>query len=64
ARARGRVWEQGSRPPAEVTSWRLADGRYRVLGPEESDVPDTVDRAPVEPSLEDAYLLLTGSVAR
>ncbi|MEU3306377.1 ABC transporter ATP-binding protein [Nocardiopsis sp. NPDC055551] len=64
ARARGRVWEQGSRPPAGVTSWRLADGRYRVLGPAESDVPDAVDRVPVEPSLEDAYLLLTGSVPR
>lgn len=64
ARARGRVWEQASRPPEGVTAWRLADGRYRVLGPEEGDAPDTVERVPLEPSLEDAYLLLTGSVTR
>lgn len=61
ARARGRVWEQGSRPPKGVTSWRLADGRYRVLVPEGAENPDSESRVPVEPSLEDAYLLLTGA---
>ena len=61
ARARGRVWEQGSRPPEGVTSWRLADGRYRVLVPEGAENPDSPTRVPVEPSLEDAYLLLTGA---
>ena len=61
ARARGRVWEQGSRPETGVTSWRLADGRYRVLVPEGVDDPDSAAGVPVEPSLEDAYLLLTGA---
>lgn len=61
ARARGRVWEQGSRPAEGVTSWRLADGRYRVLVPESAGNPDSTERVPVEPSLEDAYLLLTGA---
>ncbi|GAA1087930.1 ATP-binding cassette domain-containing protein [Nocardiopsis metallicus] len=61
ARARGRVWEQGSRPAEGVTSWRLADGRYRVLVPEGVGNPDSTERVPVEPSLEDAYLLITGA---
>ncbi|GAA1457968.1 ATP-binding cassette domain-containing protein [Nocardiopsis exhalans] len=61
ARARGRVWEQGSRPEEGVTSWRLADGRYRVLVPEGAENPDSTARVPVEPSLEDAYLLFTGA---
>ncbi|MBR8741755.1 ATP-binding cassette domain-containing protein [Nocardiopsis sp. MG754419] len=64
ARARGRVWEQGTRPPRNVTSWRLADGRHRVLVPEGVHNPDSDERVPVEPSLEDAYLLLTGAVPR
>lgn len=61
ARARGRVWEQGPRPARDVTSWRLADGRYRVLVPEGVENTDSEARVPVEPSLEDAYLLLTGT---
>ncbi|GHC84757.1 ABC transporter ATP-binding protein [Nocardiopsis terrae] len=61
SRARGRVWEQGSRPAEGVTSWRLADGRYRVLVPEGTENPDSTAGVPVEPSLEDAYLLFTGA---
>ncbi|RKS07886.1 ABC-type multidrug transport system ATPase subunit [Nocardiopsis sp. Huas11] len=59
-RARGHVWEQTGRPRDGVTTWRLADGRYRVLTTERSDQAPPGDRAQVEPTLEDAYLLLTG----
>ncbi|MEV2277276.1 ATP-binding cassette domain-containing protein [Nocardiopsis sp. NPDC049922] len=58
-RAQGRVWVQRERPRAGVTTWRLADGRYRVLTPEGTAPADDA-RTPVEPTLEDAYLLLTG----
>jgi ABC-type multidrug transport system ATPase subunit len=58
SRARGHVWEQTGRPLDGVTTWRLADGRYRVLTP--ADTAPSGDRVPVEPTLEDAYLLLTG----
>jgi ABC-type multidrug transport system ATPase subunit len=63
ARARGHVWEQTGRPVDGVTTWRLADGRYRVLTPERDGSAGSAgpgDRAAVEPTLEDAYLLLTG----
>ncbi|MEU2974357.1 ATP-binding cassette domain-containing protein [Nocardiopsis alba] len=63
-RARGRVWEQDTRPEEGVTSWRLADGRHRVLLPVGAPAPEPAPpgRVAVEPSLEDAYLLLTGAV--
>jgi ABC-2 type transport system ATP-binding protein len=55
ALAAGRVWLTDVVDPRAHTSWRTATGRYRNLG----------DAAPagaslVEPSLEDAYLLLRG----
>ncbi|WP_150252610.1 ABC transporter ATP-binding protein [Nocardiopsis deserti] len=60
-RARGHVWERDGHPGREYTAWRLADGRYRVLTPAGGAVPGPADGLePVEPSLEDAYLLLTG----
>jgi ABC-2 type transport system ATP-binding protein len=52
-RAAGRVWLADAPDPAATASWRTGTGRYRNLA----------ERAPsgaelVEPSLEDAYLLL------
>ncbi|MBB6119652.1 ATP-binding cassette domain-containing protein [Nocardiopsis algeriensis] len=58
-RARGRVWEGAGDPGDGCTSWRLADGRHRVLTPHGTDSPGGGFTA-VEPSLEDAYLLYTG----
>lgn len=53
ARAEGCVWLDDAPHPSAVSSWRTGTGRYRNLA----------DHAPpgaalVEPSLEDAYLLL------
>ncbi|GAB2523175.1 ABC transporter ATP-binding protein [Nocardiopsis aegyptia] len=59
-RARGHVWEQTGRPGDGVTTWRLADGRYRVLTTRRGEPAPSGDRTAVEPTLEDAYLLLTG----
>ncbi|WP_116247152.1 ATP-binding cassette domain-containing protein [Nocardiopsis sp. FIRDI 009] len=60
-RAKGRVWVQRERPREGVTTWRLADGRYRVLTPGETGSSAAEGgRVGVEPTLEDAYLLLTG----
>jgi ABC-2 type transport system ATP-binding protein len=57
ATAADRVWLSDGADPGARTSWRTGTGRYRNLG----------DNAPpaaqlVEPSLEDAYLLLRGAV--
>ncbi|WP_306367927.1 ABC transporter ATP-binding protein [Nocardiopsis sp. CC223A] len=59
ARARGHVWEGPGDPGSGLTSWRLPDGRHRVLTPGSPLPPGTAFRA-VEPTLEDAYLLLVG----
>ncbi|WP_017572611.1 ATP-binding cassette domain-containing protein [Nocardiopsis halotolerans] len=59
-RARGHVWERDGHPGEGYTAWRLADGRYRVLTPAGVAPGDTDGLEPVEPSLEDAYLLITG----
>ncbi len=59
ARARGRVWEGPGDPGTGLTSWRLPDGRHRVLTPEAASAPGA-GFVPVEPTLEDAYLLLVG----
>jgi ABC-type multidrug transport system ATPase subunit len=69
-RARGHVWERSGHPGEGHTAWRLADGRYRVLtvagsgrGPSPAGAPGGSGDSglvPVEPTLEDAYLLLTG----
>ncbi len=52
--AHGRVWLGDAPDPRAQVSWRTATGRYRNLG----DAPP--DAELVEPTLEDAYLLLRG----
>ncbi|WP_150240787.1 ABC transporter ATP-binding protein [Nocardiopsis quinghaiensis] len=60
-RSRGHVWEHGEHPGEGYTAWRLADGRYRVLTPADgAHAASGTGLEPVEPTLEDAYLLLTG----
>ena len=58
ALAQDRVWLADSPDPRARTSWRTATGRYRNLG--DAAPPDAQI---VEPSLEDAYLLLRGTAA-
>ncbi|HEX3310430.1 MAG TPA: ATP-binding cassette domain-containing protein, partial [Streptosporangiaceae bacterium] len=53
--AAGRVWLADEPDPAAKVSWRTGTGRYRNVG---AHVRDDVEH--VEPSLEDAYLLLRG----
>ena len=53
--AAGRVWLADEPDPAAKVSWRTGTGRYRNVG---TRVRDDVEH--VEPSLEDAYLLLRG----
>jgi ABC-2 type transport system ATP-binding protein len=52
--ARGRVWQADQPDPGAHLSWRTAAGVYRNLG-----VAPPGARQ-VEPTLEDAYLLLRG----
>jgi len=59
--ARGRVWLASERDPGAQLSWRTADGRHRNIG----DIGDAPRRADLlEPSIEDAYLLLVGEHAQ
>jgi ABC-2 type transport system ATP-binding protein len=64
-RAAGRVWLADQPDPAATVSWRTGTGRYRNIA---AQARDGVEH--VEPSLEDAYLLLradrsgTGMVTR
>jgi DNA-directed RNA polymerase specialized sigma24 family protein len=53
--AAGRVWLADEPDPAASVSWRTGTGRYRNVG---THARDGVEH--VEPSLEDAYLLLRG----
>jgi len=53
--AAGRVWLADEPDPAASVSWRTGTGRYRNVG---TRVRDGAEH--VEPSLEDAYLLLRG----
>ena len=55
--ARGSVWLADSREPGARLSWRTGDGRHRNIG----DAPHGAEL--VEPSIEDAYLLLVGELA-
>jgi ABC-2 type transport system ATP-binding protein len=54
ALASGRVWASAARDTAAVVAWRAEDGRFHNLG----DAPVGADL--LQPSLEDAYLLLVG----
>ncbi|MET0740772.1 MAG: ATP-binding cassette domain-containing protein [Candidatus Nanopelagicales bacterium] len=56
--AAGRVWLADRADPRASASWRTGTGRYRNLG--QTAPPDA---ELVEPSLEDAYLLLRGASA-
>ena len=58
ARAAGQVWLADRAEPSAQTSWRTASGRYRNVG---AHVPAGAEL--VEPTLEDAYLLLRGARA-
>ena len=53
--AAGRVWLADQPDPAATVSWRTGTGRYRNVAAHARD-----DVEHVEPSLEDAYLLLRG----
>jgi ABC-2 type transport system ATP-binding protein len=53
ASADGRVWLSDDAHPDAIVSWRTGSGRYRNL----ADTPPPGGE-PVEPTLEDAYLLL------
>jgi ABC-2 type transport system ATP-binding protein len=55
-RAEGMVWLADSLPDSALLSWRTEDGALRVIGPR----PGTA-AVGIEPTLEDAYLLLTNS---
>jgi ABC-2 type transport system ATP-binding protein len=50
--ARGRVWVDDAGDPRALVSWRLGDGRHRLVG----EPPTGAEL--VEPGIEDAYLLL------
>lgn len=52
--ARGHVWIAAERDPVAQLSWRAGDGRYRHIG----DPPGSATT--IEPSLDDAYLLMVG----
>ena len=52
--ADGRVWVDSTRDPRAYAGWRLGAGRYHHIG----DPPPGAEL--VEPTIEDAYLLLLG----
>jgi ABC-2 type transport system ATP-binding protein len=56
-RAAGRVWLADAPDPAATVSWRTGTGRYRNVA---AQARNGVEH--VEPSLEDAYLLLRGDL--
>jgi ABC-2 type transport system ATP-binding protein len=55
--ARGKVWLADARPAGVRLSWRTGDDRHRSIG----DAPPGAEL--VEPTIEDAYLLLVGEQA-
>lgn len=54
--ARGRVWVDDHRDPRARASWRIGSGRHHLVG----DPPAGAEL--IEPSIEDGYLLLVGTV--
>ena len=57
ASAKGRVWRSDQRDPGATLAWVTGDGATRQIG----DPPAGADL--VEPTVEDAYLLLVGAKA-
>ncbi|HTL24368.1 MAG TPA: ATP-binding cassette domain-containing protein [Mycobacteriales bacterium] len=57
ASARGRVWRSDAREPGAELAWVAGDGTTRMIG----DPPPGADL--VEPTVEDAYLVLVGATA-
>jgi ABC-2 type transport system ATP-binding protein len=57
ALADGRVWHSDDRDPAALAGWRTGTGQFRNLG----DPPPGA--RPVEPTLEDGYLLVIDGAA-
>lgn len=55
--AAGKVWLTENRPTGAHIYWRTAEGTYRGVG----DPPS--DARPIDPSIEDGYLLLVGASA-
>ena len=55
--ATGRVWVDEDRDPRAIAGWRVGAGHYHHIG----DPPAGAET--VEPSIEDAYLLLLGPQA-
>jgi ABC-2 type transport system ATP-binding protein len=58
-KAAGRVWLADQPDPAATVSWRTGTGRYRNVAPHARDGVEHV-----EPSLEDAYLLLRAAASQ
>jgi ABC-2 type transport system ATP-binding protein len=58
ALAAGRVWMSAAVPATATLYWRTAHGRYRTLGERPAG------GEPVEPGIEDGYLLLVGDPAQ
>lgn len=59
ATANGQVWRTDEPAPDALVSWRTGTGKHHVVGG-----PPPPGAEPVEPTLEDAYLLMLGSDAR
>jgi ABC-2 type transport system ATP-binding protein len=52
--AEGQVWMSDQRDPAARVAWRTGEGRYRHIGTAPAGA------ATIEPTIEDAYILLVG----
>lgn len=55
--AAGKVWLSDHRPTGARIFWRTADGTYRAVG----EAPP--DSTPIDPTIDDGYLLLVGAAA-
>ncbi len=55
--AAGKVWLSNEKPSAAQVFWRTADGTFRGVG----EAPP--GSTPIEPTIEDGYLLLVGAAA-
>jgi ABC-2 type transport system ATP-binding protein len=57
AQAEGRVWVNSTRDPGALAAWRLGEGRFHHVG-----TPPAGAQL-VDPTIEDAYLLMLGPQA-